>query len=64
VKQGDVIAKLDTDNLELAVKQAEQALALKTGLYAGDFAHVQRLSRCRGRHRQRFVEFEAAWLAR
>ena len=27
VKQGDVIAKLDTDSLELAVKQAEQALA-------------------------------------
>ena len=33
VKQGDVIAKLDTDNLELAVKQAEQALATQTLAY-------------------------------
>src|SRR5512143_837018 len=33
VKQGDVIAKLDTDNLELAVKQAEQALATQKLVY-------------------------------
>lgn len=33
VKQGDVIAQLDTDNLELAVKQAEQALATQKLVY-------------------------------
>jgi HlyD family secretion protein len=33
VKQGDVIARLDTDNLELAVKQAEQALATQKLVY-------------------------------
>ncbi|HTP10003.1 MAG TPA: efflux RND transporter periplasmic adaptor subunit, partial [Anaerolineae bacterium] len=33
VKQGDVIAKLDTDNLELAVRQAEQALATQKLVY-------------------------------
>ena len=33
VKQGDVIAKLDTDTLELAVKQAEQALATQKLVY-------------------------------
>ena len=33
VQQGDVLAKLDTDNLELAVKQAEQALATQKLVY-------------------------------
>jgi HlyD family secretion protein len=33
VQQGDVIAQLDTDNLELAVKQAEQALAAQKLAY-------------------------------
>jgi HlyD family secretion protein len=33
VRQGDVIAELDTDNLELAVKQAEQALATQELAY-------------------------------
>lgn len=33
VKQGDVIARLDTDSLELAVKQAEQALATQKLAY-------------------------------
>ena len=33
VKQGDIIAQLDTDNLELAVKQAEQALATQKLVY-------------------------------
>jgi HlyD family secretion protein len=33
VQQGDVIATLDTDNLELAVKQAEQALATQKLVY-------------------------------
>jgi HlyD family secretion protein len=33
VKQGDVIAKLQTDSLELAVKQAEQALATQQLAY-------------------------------
>ncbi len=33
VKQGDVIAKLETDNLESAVKQAEQALATQKLVY-------------------------------
>jgi HlyD family secretion protein len=33
IKQGDVIAKLDTDTLELAVKQAEQALATQKLAY-------------------------------
>jgi HlyD family secretion protein len=33
VKQGDVIATLDTDSLELAVKQAEQALATQELVY-------------------------------
>ena len=33
VHQGDVIAKLDTDSLELAVRQAEQALATQRLVY-------------------------------
>lgn len=33
VQQGDVLAKLDTDNLELAVKQADQALATQKLVY-------------------------------
>ena len=48
VNQGDVIAKLDTDTLELAVKQAEQVLATQKLTYtqaisptAGDVAAAQ-----------------------
>jgi HlyD family secretion protein len=33
VKQGDIIAQLDTDDLELAVRQAEQALAAQQLVY-------------------------------
>src|SRR5512143_2977918 len=48
VKQGDVIAQLDTDSLKLAVKQAEQALATQQLVYtqaisptAGDVAAAE-----------------------
>ncbi len=61
VQQGDVLAKLDTDNLELAVKQAEQALATqKSGLHAGDITHDQRCGRRRSGYCQCVVELEAA----